>query len=63
MGLCHYLKGNSFVFEVLWSFVLLSDWGQDQLGDVLHWIRQVVGLLCGLLWGAIPLVGGIWLLL
>ncbi|KAF3578911.1 hypothetical protein DY000_02030238 [Brassica cretica] len=24
---------------------------------------QVVGLLCGLLWGAIPLVGGIWLLL
>ncbi|KAF8093071.1 hypothetical protein N665_0392s0040 [Sinapis alba] len=35
----------------------------DQLGDVLHWIRQVVGLLCGLVWGSIPLVGGIWLLL
>ncbi|RXH84632.1 hypothetical protein DVH24_032916 [Malus domestica] len=32
----------------------------DQLGDVLHWIRQAMALACGLLWGAIPLVGGIW---
>ncbi|PPS06906.1 hypothetical protein GOBAR_AA13736 [Gossypium barbadense] len=32
----------------------------DQLGDVLHWIRQVVALFNGLLWGAIPVVGGIW---
>ena len=36
---------------------------QDQLGDVLHWIRQAVALVCGLIWGAIPLVGGIWLIL
>ncbi|KAJ0540393.1 putative rab5-interacting protein family [Helianthus annuus] len=36
-------------------------WLFDQLGDVLHWIRQIVALVCGLLWGAIPLVGGIWL--
>ncbi|URE43842.1 Rab5-interacting protein (Rab5ip) [Musa troglodytarum] len=35
----------------------------DQLGDVLHWIRQVLGLACGLLWGAIPLVGAIWIAL
>ncbi|MBA0604782.1 hypothetical protein Godav_017423, partial [Gossypium davidsonii] len=34
---------------------------KDQLGDVLHWIRQVVALFCGLLWGAIPVVGGIWI--
>ncbi|KAI8523792.1 hypothetical protein RHMOL_Rhmol13G0099700 [Rhododendron molle] len=34
---------------------------EDQLGDVLHWIRQVVALVCGLLWGAIPLVGGTWI--
>uniref|UniRef100_A0A251UBU4 Rab5-interacting n=1 Tax=Helianthus annuus TaxID=4232 RepID=A0A251UBU4_HELAN len=33
----------------------------DQLGDVLHWIRQIVALVCGLLWGAFPLVGGIWI--
>lgn len=38
-----------------------SDWDKDQLGDVLHWIRQVVGLVCGLLWGAVPLVGAIWI--
>lgn len=34
---------------------------QDQLGDVLHWIRQVVALVCGLLWGAVPFVGAIWI--
>ncbi|XP_010454966.1 PREDICTED: uncharacterized protein C20orf24 homolog [Camelina sativa] len=40
-----------------------ASWDKDQLGDVLHWIRQVVGLICGLLWGSIPLVGGIWIIL
>lgn len=40
-----------------------ASWDKDQLGDVLHWIRQVVGLVCGLLWGAIPLVGGTWIIL
>ncbi|KAK3409979.1 hypothetical protein EUGRSUZ_J02045, partial [Eucalyptus grandis] len=40
-----------------------ASWDKDQLGDVLHWIRQVVALVCGLLWGAIPLVGGIWIVL
>ncbi|XWS71685.1 hypothetical protein CRYUN_Cryun03dG0159900 [Craigia yunnanensis] len=38
-----------------------ASWDKDQLGDVLHWIRQVVALSCGLLWGAIPVVGGIWI--
>ncbi|KAD6119809.1 hypothetical protein E3N88_11080 [Mikania micrantha] len=38
-----------------------ASWDKDQLGDVLHWIRQIVALVCGLLWGAVPLVGGIWL--
>ncbi|KAM1698150.1 hypothetical protein ACFX14_029319 [Malus domestica] len=37
-----------------------ATWDKDQLGDVLHWIRQAMALACGLLWGAIPLVGGIW---
>ncbi|KAJ7947635.1 Rab5-interacting family protein [Quillaja saponaria] len=40
-----------------------ASWDKDQLGDVLHWIRQVVGLVCGLLWGSIPVVGGIWFIL
>ncbi|CAA6661742.1 unnamed protein product [Spirodela intermedia] len=38
-----------------------ASWDKDQLGDALHWIRQVLGLVCGLLWGAIPLVGAIWI--
>ncbi|KAL6200205.1 hypothetical protein ACLB2K_029987 [Fragaria x ananassa] len=40
-----------------------ASWDKDQLGDVLHWIRQGVALVCGLLWGAVPLVGGIWFVL
>ncbi|XP_030524296.1 respirasome Complex Assembly Factor 1-like [Rhodamnia argentea] len=40
-----------------------ASWDKDQLGDVLHWIRQVAALVCGLLWGTIPLVGGIWIVL
>ncbi|CAL9120763.1 unnamed protein product [Musa acuminata var. zebrina] len=40
-----------------------ASWDKDQLGDVLHWIRQGLGLACGLLWGAIPLVGAIWIAL
>ncbi|KAK4777701.1 hypothetical protein SAY87_017888 [Trapa incisa] len=38
-----------------------TSWDKDQLGDALHWIRQFVGLVFGLLGGAIPLVGGIWI--
>uniref|UniRef100_A0A6V7QUC4 Rab5-interacting protein n=1 Tax=Ananas comosus var. bracteatus TaxID=296719 RepID=A0A6V7QUC4_ANACO len=38
-----------------------ATWDKDQLGDVLHWIRQVLGLVCGLVWGAVPLVGAIWI--
>eukprot|EP00898_Chlorokybus_atmophyticus_P007697 jgi/Chlat1/7929/Chrsp68S00584 len=30
---------------------------KDELLDVVHWIRQGLGLLCGLVWGFIPLVG------
>uniref|UniRef100_A0A7N0TD07 Rab5-interacting protein n=1 Tax=Kalanchoe fedtschenkoi TaxID=63787 RepID=A0A7N0TD07_KALFE len=40
-----------------------ASWDKDQLGDTLHWIRQVVALICGLVCGAIPLIGGIWILL
>ncbi|KAH7672759.1 Rab5-interacting protein family protein [Dioscorea alata] len=40
-----------------------ASWDKDQLGDVLHWIRQVLGLVCGLLWGAVPLVGAVWIVL
>ncbi|XP_062232446.1 uncharacterized protein LOC133929665 isoform X2 [Phragmites australis] len=36
---------------------------KDQLLDAVHWIRQVLGLVCGLLWGAVPLVGAVWIAL
>ncbi|GLJ04682.1 hypothetical protein SUGI_0001220 [Cryptomeria japonica] len=38
-----------------------ASWDKDQLGDVLHWIRQAVALICGLIWGVMPLVGAIWI--
>ncbi|XP_076930277.1 uncharacterized protein LOC143595003 [Bidens hawaiensis] len=38
-----------------------ASWDKDQLRDVLHLIRQILALVCRLLWGAVPLVGSIWL--
>ncbi|KAM0860098.1 hypothetical protein ACQ4PT_046756 [Festuca glaucescens] len=40
-----------------------ASWDKDQLLDAVHWIRQAVGLACGLLWGAVPLVGAFWIAL
>ncbi|KAK9154316.1 hypothetical protein Sjap_001796 [Stephania japonica] len=40
-----------------------ASWDKDQLGDVLHWIRQALGIVFGLLWGAVPLVGAKWIVL
>ncbi|PUZ63654.1 hypothetical protein GQ55_3G085600 [Panicum hallii var. hallii] len=40
-----------------------ASWDKDQLLDAVHWIRQAVGLFCGLLWGAVPLVGAVWIAL
>ncbi|XP_066311408.1 uncharacterized protein [Miscanthus floridulus] len=40
-----------------------ASWNKDQLLDAVHWIRQAVGLICGLLWGAVPLVGAVWIAL
>jgi len=40
-----------------------ADWDRDQLGDVLHWVRQAIAVVCGIVWGAIPLTGVVWLIL
>ncbi|KAK6935834.1 ER membrane protein complex subunit 6-like [Dillenia turbinata] len=40
-----------------------ASWDKDELGDVLHWIRQIMGIIFGVLWGAIPVVGGLWILM
>lgn len=30
---------------------------QDELLDVIHWQRQILAIVCGIAWGAIPLTG------
>ncbi|BBN15490.1 hypothetical protein MPTK1_6g20010 [Marchantia polymorpha subsp. ruderalis] len=40
-----------------------ADWDREQLGDVLHWIRQALGLFLGVIWGAVPVTGALWLIL
>ena len=40
-----------------------ASWDRDQLLDAVHWIRQAVGLACGLIWGSVPLVGAVWIAL
>jgi len=34
-----------------------DDWEKKEICDVVHWIRQFFGLLCGIIWGIIPLYG------
>ncbi|KAG6506471.1 hypothetical protein ZIOFF_031794 [Zingiber officinale] len=38
-----------------------ASWDKDNLGDTLHWIRQGLGILSGLLCGAVPLIGAFWI--
>ncbi|XP_022947917.1 uncharacterized protein C20orf24-like isoform X1 [Cucurbita moschata] len=56
-------NGHLAPFKLAKLFDPEASWDKDQLGDVLHWIRQAVAVVLGLLWGAIPLVGGIWFLI
>ncbi|KAI8014675.1 hypothetical protein LOK49_LG05G01262 [Camellia lanceoleosa] len=58
----HHQNGHLSPFKFAKLLDPEASWDKDQLGDVLHWIRQVVALVCGLLWGTIPLVGGIWII-
>ncbi|ELT88847.1 hypothetical protein CAPTEDRAFT_99150, partial [Capitella teleta] len=30
---------------------------QDEFLDVIYWLRQILGLLCGIVWGIIPFSG------
>eukprot|EP00879_Flechtneria_rotunda_P008566 GHRR01008976.1.p1 GENE.GHRR01008976.1~~GHRR01008976.1.p1 ORF type:complete len:119 (+),score=27.50 GHRR01008976.1:201-557(+) len=34
-----------------------AKWEKDELLDVIHWWRQVIGFLFGLLWGATQITG------
>jgi len=43
----------------LWSKLRKKDasWDRDQLGDVLHWLRQAFALVFGIFFGLMPLTG------
>lgn len=56
-------NGHLAPFKLAKLFDPEASWDKDQLGDVLHWIRQAVAVVLGLLWGTIPLVGGIWFII
>jgi hypothetical protein len=47
---------------LLFAYFYVLDY-QDQLGDVLHWVRQAIAVVCGIVWGAIPLTGVVWLIM
>lgn len=59
----YHQNGHLSPFKLAKLFDPDASWDKDQLGDVLHWTRQVMALVCGLIWGAIPLVGGFWFML
>lgn len=59
----YHQNGHLSPFKLAKLFDPDASWDKDQLGDVLHWTRQIMALVCGLIWGAIPLVGGFWFML
>ncbi|KMZ62767.1 Rab5-interacting family protein [Zostera marina] len=56
-------NGDGLHFKFSKLFDREANWEKDELPDILHWIRQGLGLLIGLIWGAIPVVGAIWIVL
>lgn len=34
-----------------------AEWEKTELHEVVYWLRQVLGVLCGVVWGVIPLTG------
>ncbi|GAQ80072.1 hypothetical protein KFL_000450280 [Klebsormidium nitens] len=38
-------------------------WDRDELGDVIHWLRQILGLIFGVAYGLAGVVGGPYLML
>ena len=34
-----------------------ADWTQEEVKTAIHWFRQLVSFLCGILWGLIPFTG------
>ncbi len=45
---------TSFVSKI---FVQGQHWEKKEIFDYIYWLRQLAGLLCGVLWGLLPLTG------
>eukprot|EP00744_Colponema_vietnamica_P007824 GILI01011218.1.p1 GENE.GILI01011218.1~~GILI01011218.1.p1 ORF type:complete len:114 (-),score=32.26 GILI01011218.1:190-531(-) len=41
----------------LWKKRSNGEWVKDDLLDELYWTKQILCVLCGLLWGFVPLTG------
>eukprot|EP00274_Cyanoptyche_gloeocystis_P002465 CAMPEP_0196652302 /NCGR_PEP_ID=MMETSP1086-20130531/1534_1 /TAXON_ID=77921 /ORGANISM="Cyanoptyche gloeocystis , Strain SAG4.97" /LENGTH=123 /DNA_ID=CAMNT_0041982763 /DNA_START=33 /DNA_END=404 /DNA_ORIENTATION=- len=39
-----------------------SEWEKNDLADAVGWFRQILALMCGLIWGIIPIKGAIGIL-
>ncbi|OXA47093.1 respirasome Complex Assembly Factor 1 [Folsomia candida] len=53
-------KADPATTSFSWSkvFTRQSEWSdKDEFLDIIYWIRQVLGVLLGLVWGLIPLTG------
>jgi len=48
----------------LWSKAFKRDavWTKSELEEVVHWARQIFAVLCGIVWGVVPLKGAVGLL-
>lgn len=38
------------------NFLHGSDW-KTEIADIIHWLRHFLGIICGIIWGVIPLEG------
>ncbi|KAL7636407.1 UNVERIFIED_CONTAM: hypothetical protein RMT77_013182 [Armadillidium vulgare] len=59
-------KNKTKSFSSTWHKAITrnSKWpDKDEFLDVIYWTRQVIGIILGLIWGCIPLVGIIGLIL
>ena len=76
--ICFLLKGEIMyrIFDVLFVFfnnITLNDrrsnvdlnlsFLQDEFLDVIYWMRQLVGIVVGILWGVLPIKGILGILL
>lgn len=57
-------NGSTIAASINKAFSSESNWvDKDEFLDVVYWMRQILGLILGIIWGLIPLKGIIGLIL